>query len=188
MRFVFAVFLALGPLTAAADETLCRRLGGSGQFWRAAAFVLAGVSVTMAYFLADTINRSHELYTATMLNDFIRVHQLLGTTTQDFLLDKSAKISLRSGKDDLDCRGALFVNIEDGDAAILVEKLPRTDGDDYTLQVKLGNGDTRVIGRFFSTGDLTGVKLPLGISAQLLATVVSWEVLDLGGDVVLTSV
>lgn len=163
------------------------RRGGSAQFWRAACFVLAGVSVVMGYFLTEGVKESSEVAQAALFNDATRVQQILGTTTTDFLLDGSHKIQLHAKDSTTSYLGALYINRRTGLGAIMVKNLPPTIGDEYILQVVLEGGETRQLHRFPSTTpDFFGVQVTQ-LTAKVLASVSVWEITDLRGTVLLTS-
>jgi hypothetical protein len=162
------------------------RRGASAQFWRAACFVLAGVTVVMGYFLTEGVRESSEVAQAALFNDAIRVQQILGTTMTDFLLDESRKIQLRPKDSSMPYQAALWLNHRTGKGAVTLKNLPPTKGDDYILQVVLENGETQRLHRFPSTGDFFGVQIT-ELTAKVLASVAYWEITDLRGTVLLTS-
>ncbi|MHC4427877.1 MAG: hypothetical protein ACYS0D_04645 [Planctomycetota bacterium] len=176
----------IGRHRYAADAAQPRlRRGGSAQFWRAACFVLAGVSVVMGYFLTEGVRESSKLAEATVLNDGLAVQAtLLRTKTLDFLFDESRKVDLRPKDGSKPYRAMMLLNRRSGEAAILMKDLPRAD---YILQVVLETtGETQRLHRFFSPGDFGSVKVT-NLAAKVLASVAYWEITDLQGTVLLTS-
>ncbi|MHC4079718.1 MAG: hypothetical protein ACYSU2_00185 [Planctomycetota bacterium] len=59
----------------------------AAQFWRAASFVLAGVSLIMVYFLAIGSQRSDELTKAALYDDAKKLEVLLKSRPKEFLVD-----------------------------------------------------------------------------------------------------
>ena len=83
------------PRPAARHDTGARfNLGGTGQFWRAATFVLAGVSLIMAYFMAMGRQASDDVAAAALWGNTAELERLLTPPAKQFLLDGSTKTRL----------------------------------------------------------------------------------------------
>ncbi len=160
-------------------------LGASGQFWRAAAFVMAGAVVVLAYFSAEANRSSNEMARLALMNDTEQLAVVLGPMGRDFVIGDSQKIALRratGGK----FIGAVYVKETAELAFVFFDGLPRTTGDDYTLRVLLEDGTTEKLQAFRSSGIFSGFRVA-NLSASLLASIARWEITDLAGAVILTS-
>ncbi len=159
--------------------------GASGQFWRAAAFVMAGAVVVLAYFSAEANRSSNEIARLALMSDTEQLAIVLGPMGRGFVVGDSQKIALRpanGGK----LIGAVYVNDATKQAFVFFDGLPRTDGDDYTLCVILEDGSTTNLQTFRSSGIFSGFRVA-NLSASLLASITRWEITDLAGAVILTS-
>ncbi len=159
--------------------------GASGQFWRAAAFVMAGAVVVLAYFSTEANRSSNEIARLALTSDTEQLAVVLGPMGRDFVLGDSEKIALRpanGGK----VVGAVYVNETTKLAFVFFDGLPRTTGDDYTLHVVLEDGTTEKLQAFRSSGTFSGFRVA-NLSASLLASIARWEITDLAGAVILTS-
>ncbi len=163
------------------------RLGGSGQFWRAASFAMAGVSLIMAYFLAIGRQASSELYDAFIWDDTERLAVLLTVPAKEFLLDQSKKINLAPLDDNAEYDATLYVNSEAGRVLILVSDLPDRKGRGYQLQaIAAGSTEPTVLKRFHSPAGFGGVRID-ELSTTLLATAIKWQIATIDGTVLLSS-
>ncbi len=159
--------------------------GASGQFWRAAAFVMAGAVVVLAYFSSEANRSSNEMARLALMNDTEQLAVVLGPMGRDFVIGDSQKIALRpanGGK----FIGAVYVNETAELAFVFFDGLPRTTGDDYTLHVVLEDGTTEKLQAFRSSGIFSGFRVA-NLSASLLASITRWKITDLAGAVILTS-
>jgi len=162
-------------------------LGGSGQFWRAASFAMAGVSLIMAYFLAIGRQASSELYDAFIWDDTERLAVLLTVPAKEFLLDESEKVNLAPLDDNAGYDATLYVNSEAGRVLILVADLPGRAGKGYQLQaIVTGSTEPTVLKRFHCPAGFGGVRID-ELSATLLATVAIWQIATIDGTVLLSS-
>ncbi len=164
-----------------------RRLafGASGQFWRDAAFVMAGAVVVLAYFSTEANRSSNEIARLAITNDTEQLAVVLGPMGRHFVVGDSEKIALRpanGGK----VVGAVYVNETTKLAFVFFDGLPRTVGDDYTLRVVLEDKTTKNLQTFRSSGIFSGLRVA-NLSASLLASISRWEITDLAGAVILTS-
>ncbi len=186
--------LSLAPLARigrrrrATDGETGSRFGltGSGQFWRAACFVLAGVSLIMVYFLAVGSQNSRELYIAAINDDTKKLEVLLTPRPAQFLLDASRKVPLSGVAGAVPYQASLYINDTAGEILILVEDLPRTEGFEYVLQVVRRDEVTQKLQAFGSLGGFGGVTVK-DVPLDLIAAAVRWQIATLDGVVILTS-
>lgn len=158
----------------------------AAQFWRAASFVLAGVSLIMVYFLAIGSQRSDELTKAALYDDAKKLEVLLKSRPKEFLVDDSRKIALTAVDPTAEFEASLYINDRTGQILILVDDLPPTDGAEYVLQVKLEDGGTEKVQAFASLGGFGGVRID-NVSVDLIAAVGRWQIAELATGVVLLS-
>ncbi len=160
-------------------------LAASGQFWRAAAFVMAGAVVVLAYFSSEANRSSNEMARLALMSDTEQLAVVLGPMGREFVIGDSQKIALRPAKGDK-LIGAVYVNDAINQAFVFFDGLKRTNSDDYTLRVVLEDGTTENLQAFRSSGFFSGFKVA-NLSASLLASITRWEITDLAGAVILTS-
>ena len=159
--------------------------GASGQFWRAAAFVMAGAVVVLAYFSTEANRSSNEMARLALMSDTEQLAVVLGPMGRDFVVGDSQKIALRPEKGGK-FSGAIYVNETTKLAFVFFDGLPRTTGDEYTLHVVLEDGTTEKLQAFRGSGTFSGFRVA-NLSASLLASIARWEITDLAGAVILTS-
>ena len=160
--------------------------GASGQFWRAAAFVMAGAVVVLAYFSSEANRSSNEMARLALMSDTEQLAVVLGPMGRAFVVGDSQKIALREENGGNLIVGAVYVNDATKQAFVFFDGLKRTDGDDYTLRVVLEDGTTENLQAFRSSGIFSGFRVA-DLSASLLASITRWEITDLAGAVILTS-
>ncbi len=177
----------IGRRKRATDRETGNRFGltGSGQFWRAASFVLAGVSLTMVYFMAVGARNSCELYIAAINDDTKKIEVLLDPRPTQFLVDGSQKIPLSGVAGTVPYNVSLYINDTTGEILILHD-LPRVENLEYVLQVVNESGITEQLLAFSSLGDFGGVTVK-DVSLELIAAAASWQIATLDGMVILTS-
>ena len=162
-------------------------LGGSGQFWRAASFALAGVSLIMAYFMAMGRQASDDVTAAALWNNTIELEVLLPPLAKEFLLDESTKIDLKPVNSTDVYDASLYVNRESRQALILVSNLPAAEGKAYVLQaVAPGSPEPTLLKRFHAEAGFGGVRIDT-LPANLLVAAVKWQIASIDGTVLLTS-
>ncbi len=162
-------------------------LGGSGQFWRAASFALAGVSLIMVYFMAMGRQASDDLTAAALWNNTVELEVLLSPPAKAFLLDESIKIDLIALDTDAVYDASVFVNRDSRQALILVSNLPAAEGKAYVLQAVVpGSLEPTLVKRFHAEAGFGGVRVD-DLPARLLAAAVRWQITTIDGTVLLTS-
>ncbi|MEE9131073.1 MAG: hypothetical protein V3T84_13725 [Phycisphaerales bacterium] len=160
--------------------------GASGQFWRAAAFVMAGAVVVLAYFSAEANRSSNEIARLALMDDTEQLAVVLGATGRQFVLGDNQKVTMHPAKASTNVAGAVYVNETTEQAFVFFDGLPRTTGNDYTLCVILEDGSSEDLQTFRSGGIFSGFIVS-NLSASLLASITRWEITDLAGAVILTS-
>ena len=162
-------------------------LGGSGQFWRAASFALAGVSLIMVYFMAMGRQASDDVTAAALWNNTVELEILLTPPAKAFLLDESIKVDLTAIDADAVYDASVFVNREKGQALILVSNLPAATGKAYVLQAVVpGSEKPTPVKRFHAEAGFGGVRVD-SLPASLLAAAVKWQIATIDGKLLLTS-
>ena len=183
-----APLATIGRTRRTAPETAHRFLSASGQFWRAASFVLTASLVATAYLWSVSYRDSQEIAMLALMNiTDEKLTQLVGPTFTEFLKDSSAvRITLTPTKSGDPAWANVFVK-EDGSAFLLFEGLPRTEDGAYKLQV-VDNGDIERVLSFDGSGlTFGGVHVDaIGMTAAVLAAA-TWQITDLAGNVLLTS-
>ncbi len=185
--------LSLAPLARigrrrrATDGETGSRFGltGSGQFWRAACFVLAGVSLIMVYFLAVGSQNSRELYIAAINDDTKKLEVLLDPRPTQFLVDGSHKVPLSGVAGAVPYNVSLYINDTSGNILILHD-LPRTENNEYVLQVVSEDGVTKQLLAFRGRGSFGGLTVK-DVSLDLIAAAARWQIATLDGMLILTS-
>ena len=161
-------------------------LRASGQFWRAACFVLAGVAVGFALFWVQAQNYVNALSEIAYIEDTDRVlEDLIGPTFKDYLFDPETEIiRLMPDHPDSELKGLICINERTGLTFLVTDGLAQAGSEAYTLSVTDDNG-VRQLRRFGSTGGAQG--FPLGaVQVAALATA-QWKILDTAGAVILSS-
>ncbi len=185
-----APLATIGRPRRTSPETARRVLPASGQFWRAASFVLAGTLLAVAYLWSDA-NRQSYLIASLALHNVTdaQLVQLVGPTITKFLKDPSAERIVLTPTKSGDASWANVLIREDGsEAFLLFEGLPRTKGGGYKLRVQRADGGTEHVHAFDGTGPtLGGVHVDaIELTAAVLAAATG-QITDLAGNVVLRS-
>ncbi len=160
-------------------------LTGSGQFWRAASFALAGVSLIMVYFMAVGAQSSRELYIAAINDDIKKLEVLLDPQPAQFLVDASQKVPLSGIAGAVPFKASLYINDTSGEILILHD-LPRAKNLEYVLQVVGKDEVTHKLQAFSSSGIFGGITVK-DVPLDLIATAVRWQIATLDNVVILTS-
>ncbi|MEE8153713.1 MAG: hypothetical protein V3T53_02005 [Phycisphaerales bacterium] len=158
--------------------------GASGQFWRAAAFIMAGAVVVLAYFFAEANRSSNQIARLALMDDTEQLAVVLGPMGRGFVVGDNQKIALRP-KNGGKFVGAVYVNDATKQAFVFFDGLARTGGAAYTLRVVLEDGSTEDLDRFRSSGLFSGFRVAK-FPTNLLA-ITRWEITNLAGAVLLSS-
>ncbi|UCD74436.1 MAG: hypothetical protein JSV91_11670 [Phycisphaerales bacterium] len=146
-------------------------LGRSGQFWRAAAFVLAGAVVVISFFWSEATRHGQTIAQLALIKaTSAELKEMIGPTWEDFVGNPNCRwIELRP----LDSRQpgmiAVLVNEETNEAFMLAMGLPE-DAKPYTLSMQQG-GETTDLGEIRSDGLVAARRLD-GIDPVKLASAV----------------
>jgi hypothetical protein len=163
-------------------------LRASGQFWRAACFVLAGVAVVFALFWVQAQNYVNALSEIAYIDDTEGVlEDLIGPTFKTYLFDPETEfVRLMPEQTGSEIRGLICINERTGRAFLVTDGLAQAGGNAYTLSVEdEDDAGARNLRRFGSTGGAQG--FPLGtVQVAALATA-QWRILDAAGTVILSS-
>ncbi|MHC4415781.1 MAG: hypothetical protein ACYS0G_10895 [Planctomycetota bacterium] len=178
------------PRPAARDAEGRLSLAASGQFWRAAAFVLSGTLLVVAYLWSVAYRQSNRIADLALshITD-AQLQQLVGPPITDFLRDPSARrILLTSVDGDADLWAVVFVKENTGEAFLVFDGLPRSEGGAYVLQVRRGDETTEGLRAFDSTGTtLGGVHIEAIVSTTAAFSTATWEIATSAGTVLLKS-
>jgi hypothetical protein len=161
-------------------------LRASGQFWRAACFVVAGVAVVFALFWVQAQNYVNALSEIAYIDDTECVlEDLIGPTFKDYLFDpETTLVRLMPDQPGSEIRGVVCINERTSLAFLVTDGLAQAGGDAYTLSVEEDNVPRR-LRRFGSTGGAQGFSLG-HVQVAALATA-QWRILDAAGTVILSS-
>ncbi|MHC4129143.1 MAG: hypothetical protein ACYSUA_13415 [Planctomycetota bacterium] len=162
------------------------RLRASGQFWRAACFVLAGVAVVFALFWVQAQNYVNALSEIAYIDNTERVlEDLIGPTFKTYLFDPETEfVRLMPEQTGSEIRGLICINEQTGRAFLVTDGLAQAGGDAYTLSLQDDSGE-RDVRRFGSTGGAQG--FPLGSVQVTALAAAQWKILDAAGTVILSS-
>lgn len=187
------VSTTLAPLASIGGRLTSRReaprprLALSGQFWRAAALLLASTTLVMTFFWAEARNEGSRI--AMLALDQNMLHQLedeIGPTFRAYLGNPSFERRVfRNKTPRTNAIGTLFVDSQSQSAFLLLLDMPIIESDDetknhYTLRAILEDGTSEVVHTFSGTSSRNhGLRIDR-LSSALLA-VVAWEITDSSG-------
>ena len=161
--------------------------GASGQFWRAAAFVMAGAVVVMAYFWSDATREHNELAKLALssLTD-VQLNQMVGPGITGFIFDDNVqRVVLKPVGPNASFEAVLFVNPETGKAFLVTNNFDRNLDPTYAVNLTLADGQPDRLLAFMSTGGLGGFRFEFAATALTSAT---WSISKISsGAVLLTS-
>jgi len=160
----------------------------SVYFWRAAAFVLAGALVAVAYFFADTVHRAQLVAEIALSNRTAeQAKDLLGHDFEYFVsnpdCDQITLVPTDSAQ--LAATGVVYVNRATQEAFLFSVGLPH-DSEQYVLRVELADGTIEELKQFSPRASIFGLRLDR-ISSALLASAVHWEIATIDGSRLLRS-
>lgn len=164
----------------------------SGQFWRAAAFVLCAALIVVAYSLAQ-LSAMHNKVAVLALSQNTKqqlqdLEAMIGPTIKDFIFANNYQRIAFTDKtgSTTPARAVLYV-VEGSDKAFLIVDGLALAAEPYRLTVKDENGRSEDIQTFESTGPLMGMHVALnGISSSLKNA--TWQITTATGDVLLASI
>lgn len=162
------------------------RLALSGQFWRAAALLLASTTLVMTFFWAEAHNEGSRIATLALdQNTLLQLEKEIGPTFREFLGNPSCERRVfRNKTRRTHAIGTLFVDRQTQSAFLLLLDMPIIESDDdtnntYTLRARLEDGSYEDVRTFSGTSRNHGLRIDR-LSFALLA-VVSWEIADSSG-------
>ncbi len=160
---------------------------GSGLAWRAACFALTGVSLILAWFLAQGYQGSNELAQAALWDDTAKLAVLLKPSGKDFLVDGSTKVVLNPVDDGMPYRACAYINESTAKVLLLVDDLPPVaPGKAYVFQIVKKEGGTEKLQAFRSQVGFGGVAVD--VTAAVIASAARWQIADHAGAILLTSI
>lgn len=149
-------------------------LSRSGQFWRAAAFMLAGVVIVIAYLGRDVYKYSQTLARLAILSDTREeLKELIGPTFEDFLTNPRCQTRALLPVDDTKAASVVFFfDARSNQAFLLAIGFPHDEPgmpeEDLTLVARTSGG-AQTLSTFKRSGGLIAIRLA-DLDAQLLAT------------------
>lgn len=157
------------------------------QYWRAAAFVLAGALVVMAYFLKVTVDRADAVTdVAIQILTSDQAKQRIGHDFEYFVSNPDCEqIALVPNDPSLAATGIVYVNRVTQEAFLFTVGLPH-DSEQYALRCVMNDNSNSELQNFAPRASLFGLRLDR-ISTSLLASAVRWEITSLDGTVLLHS-
>lgn len=153
------------------------RLAFSGQFWRAACFVLVGVVVVCVFGMVHVWRSHNELTMAAVSsNTHEQLEKQIGPTVKHYLQSRDTIriVMTADDEDTCDCWANVMI-LEDSEHALLItEGLPElADGQTYQLRVRDENGKVTTIARVTAGTMLAGHRVIIE-GGSLLANA-TWE-------------
>ncbi len=158
------------------------RLALSGQFWRAAALLLASTTLVMTFFWAEARSEGSRIAMLALdQNMILQLEKEIGPTFREFLGNPSCERRVfRNKTPRTHAIGTLFVDRKAQSAFLLLLDMPIIGSDDkYTLRAKLEDGTYEDVRTFSGTSRNHGLRIDR-LSFALLA-VVSWKITDSSG-------
>lgn len=156
----------------------------SGQFWRAASFMMGAGAVVLAYMLFITIQHNHELTLLTIeQNTSAQIEQLIGPTSKDFIFDSSTRVvTFASDDPDASYRATLLIREEAGDAFLITDGLP-SYGDEQLLRLTVNDarGRSHTLVRFRGKDTLSGQRV--SIEQIAFGGEQTWEIVGPNGTI-----
>ena len=169
------------------------RLALSGQFWRAAALLLASTTLVMTYFWAEARTEGNRIAKLALdQNMILQLEKEIGPTFLEYLGNPSCdRHVFRNKTPRTNAIGTLFVDRKTKTAFLLLLDMPTIESDDdtknqYTLRARLEDGTNEVVHTFSGTLSRNhGLRINR-LSSTLLA-IVAWEITDSSGVALLHS-
>ncbi len=164
-------------------------LPASGQFWRAACFALAGITLVFAMFYVRAQHYGNRVSEIALINNTDEIlEELIGPTYKDFLFDPdTVHIVLTASSEAPGTKAVVCLNERTNQAFLITDGLPQAGTGAYTLSVAESAGDDsrKDLRRFASNGGVQGFALGT-IAVAYLATA-NWQIVNSTGQVILTS-
>jgi len=184
----FAPIGSIGRNRMRAEGDMARAASFRGtQYWRAAAFVLAGALIVVLYFFKTTVDRV-ETVTEFAIDKLTidQARHVIGNDFEYFANNPDCDQVLLASTDAAHAAsGILYLNRETQEAFLFTVGLDQSNTQ-YTLRCNMNDGSTTEIDSFSPRIALFGLRLDR-MSTALLASVVRWEIATLDGTVILRS-
>jgi len=167
----------------AAPEAVGRtRLTLSGQFWRAAALIMVGVTIVLAWFGAEARQRADEISRLALQNNTLgQLEKLIDPTFKQYIAKPTCRQHFFTNRaPGTNMLAAVYVDEADGSAFLLVMGAPT--GVSYTVRAVMEDGSTVPIDSFDASTTVIGIRFDE--SPHNLAAV-HWEIVDADQRVVL---
>jgi len=193
-KAIEAESIELAPLAMIGSHTVRNRsmverlaLSSSGPVWRAAAFVLAGVVVVLAYFSSQQWDHANRIAQAAMgIQTADQLEDLIGDGFKAFVGNPNClRRVLRPTAEATEMHAVVFVNEGSEEAFLFAVGLPQQN-DLYTVSATDSNRNRVLSQTFDPIGMVTGVDLGK-LSAAAIASTLTWEITDAAGTVILRS-
>ncbi len=183
----FAPLATIGRRRRGSNESGGRSsFGTSGPFWRAAAFILAGTVVVLAYFWTDATKEHNELAKLALssLTD-VQLTQRVGPDITGFIFDDNVqRVVLKSDDPNESFEAVLFVNPETGQAFLVTNNFDRNLDLTYAVNLTLADEQPDRRLAFMSTGGLDGFRFDFAATALTSAT---WTITKISSGALLLS-
>lgn len=171
------------------ESTTAGRLAFSGQFWRAACFVLLGVVVVSIFGMVHVWRSHNELTMAAVSsNTHEQLENQIGPTVKHYLQSRDTVRIVMTANHATACTHcwANVMILEDSNQALLItEGLPElNEGQAYQLQVRDENGVVTRVARVTAGTMLAGHRI--AVEGGALLTGATWELAGPNG-IMLTS-
>jgi hypothetical protein len=154
----------------------------SGQFWRAAALIMVGVSIVLAWFGAEARQRADEISRLALQNNTLgQLEVLLDPTFKQYIAKPNCRQHLFTNRAaGTTMLAAVYLDPADGSAFLLVLGAPT--GVNYTLRAVMDDGTTESIESFATSTSVVGFRIE---NKARIMTAVHWEIVDADQRVVL---
>ncbi len=188
----FAPLATIGRRRRGSNESDGRStFGTSGPFWRAAAFILAGTVVVLAYFWSDATKAHNELAMVALssLTDG-QLTQMIGPDITSFMFDDNVqRIVLKSDNPNASLEAVLFINPETGTAFLVTNNFPQSLEPTFSVNITTTGEQPEPLLAFMNISGLGGFRLDSLKYAANALTSATWTITEISsGTVLLTSI
>ncbi len=152
-------------VSPASARSLSRFVLGGAGVWRAAAFVLCGAVIVLAYFWSDARREGERISTLAISEiTSVQLERLLGPTAKDFLFDPALQTTVLHAVEPAHnsgpgARSVMLIGSGGEEALLVTEGL--IENVEYTLSVLGSDGVVHTVTRFKTNGGLSGVMVSL---------------------------
>ncbi len=170
------------------DQIVRRRLTLSGNLWRAAALVMFGASIVLSFFTIQAWRHANEIAELALNNNTdAYLEELIGPTFREFVGNPGCDVISfeQSAGSDTPAIARLYVNRQLSTAFLLAIDLPLSSSS-FAIRAITVDGQRAEVKTVKTTKQVSGWRLD-GLTAALLATTTSWEIVDDAGQVLMHS-